>query len=109
MIAITQFARRGERGPFLWPVPFDDVVAPFPFAFRLLVNMPKPSGRLGMTLEIPFPLRTLLGTPRGSSVNSATTGELANLTPHQQKNIGEAWLKPSTDLIAQREDFAAGA
>jgi hypothetical protein len=31
-----------------------------------------------------------------------------HLTPHQQKNIGEAWSRPSTDLIAQREILLRG-
>ena len=31
-----------------------------------------------------------------------------HLTPHQQKNIGQAWSKPSADLIAQREILLRG-
>jgi hypothetical protein len=31
-----------------------------------------------------------------------------HLTPHQQKNIGEAWSKPSADLIAQRKILLQG-
>jgi hypothetical protein len=31
-----------------------------------------------------------------------------HLTPHQQKNIGEAWSKPSADLIAQRNILLQG-
>jgi hypothetical protein len=31
-----------------------------------------------------------------------------HLTPHQQKNIGEAWSRPSADLIAQREILLRG-
>jgi hypothetical protein len=31
-----------------------------------------------------------------------------HLTPHQQRNIGEAWSKPSADLIAQKEILLRG-
>ncbi len=31
-----------------------------------------------------------------------------HLTPHQQKNIGEAWSKPSADLMAQRKILLRG-
>jgi hypothetical protein len=31
-----------------------------------------------------------------------------HLTPHQKKNIGEAWLKPSADLVTQRDILLRG-
>jgi hypothetical protein len=31
-----------------------------------------------------------------------------HLTPHQQKNIGDAWSKPSADLVAQRKILLQG-
>ncbi len=31
-----------------------------------------------------------------------------HLTPEQQKNIGQAWAKPSADLVAQRDILLRG-